>query len=248
MKKYIGTKQIEATPMTLGAYNEYRGWKLPEDEDPNTEGYLVEYTDGGKPNDERHEGYISWSPKDVFEKAYQVAETFMDRLNIEGHDLAEKLSKCSAFVHGEKFREIVKDDYQAFLLQLQEYFMEVYFQIICVRVHYASGKGETQPMVLGDMTFGTAVEALRLGFPVCRKGWNGKGMFVVKQIPAHITEEIIPKMQSLPQSAKDILMARETKVIDYTNQMLIIHPDGRADSWVPSSSDVFAEDWQIFRG
>lgn len=27
--------------------------------------------------------------------------------------------------------------------------------------------------------------------------------------------------------------------------MLIIHPYGRADSWVPSSSDVFAEDWEI---
>ena len=29
------------------------------------------------------------------------------------------------------------------------------------------------------------------------------------------------------------------------NQMLIINPDGRADSWVPSSSDVFDEDWEI---
>ena len=72
-----------------------------------------------------------------------------------------------------------------------------------------------------------------------------KGLFVVKQIPAHITEEIIPKMQSLPQSAKDIIMSRENKVIDYTSQMLIINPDGRADSWVPSASDVFAEDWEV---
>jgi hypothetical protein len=27
--------------------------------------------------------------------------------------------------------------------------------------------------------------------------------------------------------------------------MLIVNPDGRADSWVPSSSDVFAEDWRV---
>ena len=27
--------------------------------------------------------------------------------------------------------------------------------------------------------------------------------------------------------------------------MLIINPDGRADSWVPSVSDIFAEDWYI---
>ena len=97
----------------------------------------------------------------------------------------------------------------------------------------------------GNMFFGEAVEALKSGLAIRREGWNGKGLFVVKQIPAHITEDIIPKMQSLPQSAKDILMSRDNPQINYTNQMLIINPDGRADSWVPSSSDVFAEDWEV---
>lgn len=95
------------------------------------------------------------------------------------------------------------------------------------------------------MDFGKAIIALKQGKPIQRKGWNGKGLFVVKQIPASIGADIIPKMQSLPQSAKDILMLRENPHIDYTNQMLIVNPDGRADSWVPSSSDVFAEDWCI---
>lgn len=95
------------------------------------------------------------------------------------------------------------------------------------------------------MDFGKAIIALKQGRAIQRKGWNGKGLFVVKQIPASINADIIPKMQSLPQSAKDILMSRENPHIDYTNQMLIINPDGRADSWVPSSSDVFAEDWCI---
>lgn len=98
---------------------------------------------------------------------------------------------------------------------------------------------------LVGMDFGKVIEALKSGFAVRRKGWNGKGMFVVKQIPSHIEGGIIPTMQSLPQSAKDILLSRENAHIDYTNQMLIINPDGRADSWVPSSSDVFAEDWEI---
>ena len=40
-------------------------------------------------------------------------------------------------------------------------------------------------------------------------------------------------------------MSREDPHIDDTNQMLIINSDGRADSWVPSSSDVFAEDWEV---
>ena len=34
MKRYIGTKIIEAEPLTLGDYNLYRGWQIPADEDP----------------------------------------------------------------------------------------------------------------------------------------------------------------------------------------------------------------------
>ena len=98
---------------------------------------------------------------------------------------------------------------------------------------------------VGSVNFGGAINLLKAGLAVRRKGWNGKGLFIVKQVPSHITGEIIPNMQSLPQSAKNILMSRESPHIDYTNQMLIINPDGRADSWVPSSSDVFAEDWEV---
>ena len=98
---------------------------------------------------------------------------------------------------------------------------------------------------LGSVNFGGAIDLLKAGLAVRRKGWNGKGLFVVKQVPSHITGDIIPNMQSLPQSAKNILMSRENPHIDYTNQMLIINPDGRADSWVPSSSDIFANDWEV---
>lgn len=69
---YEGTKRVHATPMNRGDYNEYRGWQMPADENPADEGYLVEYVDGGKANDSRHAGYISWSPKDVFERAYTL--------------------------------------------------------------------------------------------------------------------------------------------------------------------------------
>ena len=96
------------------------------------------------------------------------------------------------------------------------------------------------------MNFGQAIEALKEGKAIQRAGWNGKGLFVIKQVPAVIGADISPNMQSLPQAAKDILMSREVPEIKYTNQMLIVNPDGRADSWVPSSSDVFAEDWQLY--
>lgn len=71
MQKFIGTKILFAIAMTLGEYNTKRGWPMPADEDPQTEGYLVEYTDGGKPNHPAHNGYISWSPKEQFERAYR---------------------------------------------------------------------------------------------------------------------------------------------------------------------------------
>lgn len=240
MKKYIGTKVLKAVPMNRGDYNILRGWNIPKNEDPKEDGYLVEYQDGGKPNHPDYEGYISWSPKDVFEKAYQLAETHIDRLCIEKKDLAEKFEKCSAFVRSDKFREVVKNDIQAFLLVLQRELMGRYNQVLDYRLFEDSFRMER-------MSFGMAIEALKFGLSIRRKGWYGKGLFVVKQIPAHITEEIIPKMQSLPQSAKDIIMSRDNKVIDYTSQMLIINPDGRADSWVPSVSDVFAEDWEVVK-
>ena len=74
MKTYVGTKELKAIPMNKEEYCQYRQWEVPANENPKEEGYLVEYLDGGKPNDERHLGYISWSPKDVFEKAYKLIE------------------------------------------------------------------------------------------------------------------------------------------------------------------------------
>jgi len=71
-KVFYGTKKIAATPMTRLAYNDFRGWTLPEDEKGDDAGYLVEYLDGISPsNTKEYSGYVSWSPKEVFESAYQ---------------------------------------------------------------------------------------------------------------------------------------------------------------------------------
>lgn len=61
--KYLGIKVLQdAKPMTLGEYNTYREWPIPENEDPEREGYWVEYKGG----------YESWSPKEEFEAAYMA--------------------------------------------------------------------------------------------------------------------------------------------------------------------------------
>jgi hypothetical protein len=99
------------------------------------------------------------------------------------------------------------------------------------------------------LTFGLAIEALRKGHCVARQGWNGKGMFICKQVPSEIKSDIVPKMQSLPQSAKDMFQAGfdddQIDAIYYQNQMIIVKESNVIDSWVASSSDTFAEDWYI---
>lgn len=69
---HIGHKNIKATPMSRGDYNKYRGWELPSNERYDDDGYLVEYEPraGEMSNVQGHDGYVSWSPKQVFDDAY----------------------------------------------------------------------------------------------------------------------------------------------------------------------------------
>lgn len=77
MERYLGIKEVKAKPMTRQEYNELRGWTLPANEDGNDKGYLVEYVDGGKANTEQYAGYVSWSPEDVFNRAYKPSGYLM---------------------------------------------------------------------------------------------------------------------------------------------------------------------------
>lgn len=232
MKKYIGTKTIKAEPMTMGeAYekNLLKAGRKPSECETDKAGYLVEYADG----------YQLWSPADVFEKVYKVAEMPIDRMHIEHTEESERYQKGADFIKGQIFPKL---NYLArTLLFAQNETQREYVYLLQDRIAAMSNQTTT----LGEFDFGTAVKFLKAGGAVRRAGWNGKEMFVVKQIPAHIAGDTIFNMQSLPRIAKDILMARQNPHIDYANQMLIINPDGRADSWVPSSSDVFANDWEL---
>ena len=68
---YIGTKKVVGTPMTRLDYNQLKGWELPVDENGADEGYLVEELDSSSLNHADFLGYISWSPKDVFERNHK---------------------------------------------------------------------------------------------------------------------------------------------------------------------------------
>jgi len=101
------------------------------------------------------------------------------------------------------------------------------------------------------MNFGQAIEALKEGKRVQRTGWNGDGLFIFMQIPSEIPRQIVPNMQSLPQSVKDEFERRfndENEQIDaiyYSNQVAMVHPSNGITSWSPSITDCFEEDWIV---
>jgi len=78
MEKFIGTKIIKATPMTLGDYCDSQRMDVPDE--PLADGYMVGYPNAkGKFDGPLESGchYISWSPMDVFEAAYKSLEDSM---------------------------------------------------------------------------------------------------------------------------------------------------------------------------
>jgi hypothetical protein len=110
----------------------------------------------------------------------------------------------------------------------------------------AERKSTSLPMI-PNQNFGQAIEALKEGKIVSRAGWNGKGLFVFRQVPSSVPAEIIPKMTSLPQAAKDRL-GRTCLPITYQNQFCIVYPDNSLHGWQPSGSDALATDWEIHDG
>ena len=94
MKTYIGTKTVKASPMNRLAYNQLRGWALPSDENGDDAGFLVEYTDGGKPNLEGYAGYVSWSPAEQFEGAYRETTGLTFGLAIEALKKGKRLTRA----------------------------------------------------------------------------------------------------------------------------------------------------------
>ena len=117
MKKYIGTKQIEAEPMTMGeAYekNFLQAGRVPNESEKDKVGYHVKYEDG----------YESWSPAEPFDKAYKVADTPLDRMIIEYDELKQKIDKLDAFLDSEKFKTL--DEKVKGLLSSQYHIMIAY--------------------------------------------------------------------------------------------------------------------------
>ena len=114
-QQFIGVKLIRAKPMTRAEYNTYRGWALPADEDGSDAGYLVEYLDGGKANTPDHAGYVSWSPEDVFKRAYRECTGMTFGIAVEALKAGQRVARAGwngkgmwlAFVKGYEYDPVM---------------------------------------------------------------------------------------------------------------------------------------------
>ena len=126
MKKYIGTKQVEAEPMTMGeAYkrNLLQTGRVPNDSEKDNPGFYVRYQDG----------YESWSPAETFCKAYKIADTPLDRMIIEHQELRDKINKLEKFLSSEGFDSL---NYKMrTLLDMQLHIMIEYSLILKERIN-----------------------------------------------------------------------------------------------------------------
>lgn len=148
MEMYIGTKIINAEPMTRGEYAKYSGRNsilTEKGESENDKGYKVTYEDG----------YVSWSPEKVFNEAYKKS---------------------------------------------------------------------------GEMNFGHALELIKRGEKVARKGWNGKGMFLFIATGKEFESENFG--DKLPEIINDVICMKTAQ-----NTICI--------GWLASQTDMLAEDWEL---
>ena len=156
MKKYIGTKVVKAKPATMAEVQALKSGISVEDSkrmfrnsgtvDPD--GYAVEYEDG----------YISWSPKEAFEKAYRQTD--------------------------------------------------------------------------GGMSFGHAIELMKMGFRLQRSGWNGKNQYI----------ELATAI-SYTNSAGEVVNSEHAAIGNMA--VAFVGTSGVQMGWLASQADMLADDWEV---
>ncbi|WP_420999964.1 DUF2829 domain-containing protein [Carnobacterium maltaromaticum] len=90
------------------------------------------------------------------------------------------------------------------------------------------------------MKFENVLPLLKQGEKAFRLGWNGRGMYVVRQKGY---PDGIPSNKQTAE-AWDLKEGDLFKVEPY---LQIKNANGSHAMWVPSVGDIFAEDWEIIR-
>lgn len=96
------------------------------------------------------------------------------------------------------------------------------------------------------MDFGKALEMLKKGYRVARKGWNGKKMCIF------LTKGSDVPYSDLKQHNQDALTCArseeicENTVVHISDHIDMVAADGSiVIGWLASQTDMLAEDWEV---
>ena len=260
MRKYIGTKLVEAEP----AWRTETGRILPgavvECAEVAFAGYRVRYADG----------YESWSPKDVFEEAYLpmdpnpklktdkpsisarmvedfILETWTETLGDKttvvrallrnGFEIVESSSCVSPENYDEALgRDICMKKIREKVWMLLGFLLQTAVDGIRKPLESAWDPWEASHPCGGNCVcaeerkdFGWALRQLRHGRAVRRRGWNGRGICILLQVPDAHSKMTQPYIYI------------DTTGLQTENPAA---PKGRVP-WLASQTDMLAEDWEI---
>jgi len=87
--------------------------------------------------------------------------------------------------------------------------------------------------------FGSALKALKAGFKVYRKGWNGKGMYIVYQ-------KAYPEGIPINKNTAEATGLPEGTVCKFLPYLMMKTVDDSFVPWLISMTDALAEDWEIY--
>ncbi len=85
---------------------------------------------------------------------------------------------------------------------------------------------------MSTMSFGGALQALKIGKSVFRVGWNGKGLKICLCTPTENSDMTLPYIYMIYPSTPASDTAPEN------------HIDAKVP-WLASQTDILAEDWKV---
>ncbi|HDR7275067.1 TPA: DUF2829 domain-containing protein [Bacillus paranthracis] len=88
------------------------------------------------------------------------------------------------------------------------------------------------------MNFGKAIEALKQGKKVARKGWNGKGMWVVL-MPSLFLEAGVVNGRTSKHLGQGVDLDSQPYIAMFTADKKW------QPGWLASQADILAEDWEV---
>lgn len=241
MKQYIGTKLIDAEFCPA--------WKDCGEHKTGDPGYRVRYPDG----------YESWSPRDVFERAY-LPVTVNSHLRTDAPSISQEMvedfiletctqtlgDKCtvvrailrngfeivesSACVSAENYDEELGE--KICLEKIRDkvwMFLGFLLQTAVAGVGAAPGRPAG---TAGGMGFGAAIEAAKRGCRIQRRGWNGKNQYVE-----------LASCISYTNAAGDTVNADHDAI--GKQAFAFVGTSGVQMGWLASQADMLADDWEI---